>query len=135
MEYVYTALILHETGAELNEPNLTGVLEAAGVDPDTSRIKAIVAALEGVDIDEVEAGTMGTSVEALASPEPADESDDDGGGDEVGDDGPSGGSAGDDDLATALDNPLAEVVDDEDPDTADRDGTTGESDDGSDPEA
>ena len=52
MEYVYAALILNETGAEISESNLTDVLEAAGVDVEESRVKALVAALEDVDIDE-----------------------------------------------------------------------------------
>ena len=52
MEYVYAALILNETGEEINEENITGVLEAAGVDVEESRVKALVAALEDVDIDE-----------------------------------------------------------------------------------
>ncbi|EEB74486.1 50S ribosomal protein P1 [Thermococcus sp. AM4] len=53
MEYVYAALLLHATGKEINEENLKKVLEAAGVSPDEARIKALVAALEGVNIDEV----------------------------------------------------------------------------------
>jgi large subunit ribosomal protein L12 len=52
MEYVYAALILNETGEEINEANVTGVLEAAGVDVEESRVKALVAALEDVDIEE-----------------------------------------------------------------------------------
>ena len=52
MEYVYAALLLHESGEELNEDNITSVLEAAGVDVEESRVKALVAALEDVDIEE-----------------------------------------------------------------------------------
>jgi len=52
MEYVYAALVLHESGEELNEENITNVLEAAGVDVEESRVKALVAALEDVDIEE-----------------------------------------------------------------------------------
>lgn len=52
MEYVYAALILNESGEEINEENLTNVLDAAGVDVEQSRVKALVAALEDVDIDE-----------------------------------------------------------------------------------
>ena len=52
MEYVYAALLLHESEEEINEDNLTGVLEAAGVDVEESRVKALVAALEDVDIGE-----------------------------------------------------------------------------------
>ena len=52
MEYVYAALILNETDEEINEDNLTEVLEAAGADVEDSRVKALVAALEDVDIEE-----------------------------------------------------------------------------------
>jgi len=52
MEYVYAALILNESGEEINEANLTDVLDAAGVDVEESRVKALVAALEDVDIDD-----------------------------------------------------------------------------------
>jgi large subunit ribosomal protein L12 len=52
MEYVYAALILNESGEEINEANLTDVLDAAGVDVEESRVKALVAALEDVDISE-----------------------------------------------------------------------------------
>jgi large subunit ribosomal protein L12 len=37
---------------EINEDNITSVLEAAGVDVEQSRVKALVAALEDVDIEE-----------------------------------------------------------------------------------
>lgn len=53
MEYTYAALILEESGEELNETNLTAVLDAAGCNVDESRVKALVAALEGVDVDGV----------------------------------------------------------------------------------
>ncbi|EMA45189.1 50S ribosomal protein P1 [Halococcus saccharolyticus] len=52
MEYVYAALILNETDEEINEDNLTDVLDAAGADVEESRVKALVAALEDVDIEE-----------------------------------------------------------------------------------
>ena len=52
MEYVYAAMILHSAGKEINEKNLTGILTAAGVDVDETRVKALISALEGVDIDE-----------------------------------------------------------------------------------
>ncbi len=52
MEYIYAGLILNEAGEEINEDNITAVLEAANVDVEESRVKALVAALEDVDIDE-----------------------------------------------------------------------------------
>ena len=64
MEYVYAALILNEADAEINEDNLTDVLESAGVDVEESRVKALVAALEDVDIEEA-------VEQAAAAPAPA----------------------------------------------------------------
>lgn len=53
MEYIYTALLLHSLGKEVNETNVKKVLEGAGVKPDEARVKALVSALEGVNIDEI----------------------------------------------------------------------------------
>jgi large subunit ribosomal protein L12 len=52
MEYVYSAMILHSAGKEITEDNITKVLKAVGIKPDTSRVKALTATLEGVDIEE-----------------------------------------------------------------------------------
>jgi large subunit ribosomal protein L12 len=52
MEYVYAAMLLHKAGHKVTEAEVKKVLEAAGVKADDSRIKALVAALEGVNIDE-----------------------------------------------------------------------------------
>ena len=51
MEYIYAAMLLHKAGQKVNEEGLSKVLEAAGSKPDTARVKAVVSALEGVDID------------------------------------------------------------------------------------
>src|SRR6056297_2277201 len=94
MEYVYAALILNETGEEINEDNLTGVLEAAGVDVEESRVKALIAALEDVDIDEAvdqaaavpATGGATTSDDVEAADEGDDEADEEEAADEAGDD-------------------------------------------------
>jgi large subunit ribosomal protein L12 len=52
MEYVYAAMILHKAGKKINEENLSQVLKAAGITTDEARIKALVASLDEVDIDE-----------------------------------------------------------------------------------
>ncbi|MHA1873785.1 MAG: 50S ribosomal protein P1 [Candidatus Heimdallarchaeaceae archaeon] len=52
MEYIYSALLLHSAKKEINAENITKVLQAAGITPDEARVKALVAALEGVDIQE-----------------------------------------------------------------------------------
>ncbi|MBI4154515.1 50S ribosomal protein P1 [Candidatus Woesearchaeota archaeon] len=53
MIYLYGALLLHKAGKEINEGNLKKVVESAGVKADDGRIKALVSALQGVNIEEV----------------------------------------------------------------------------------
>lgn len=52
MEYVCAALILNESDEEVDGENITTVLEAAGIDVEEPRVKALIAALEDVDIKE-----------------------------------------------------------------------------------
>jgi large subunit ribosomal protein L12 len=52
MEYIYAAMLLHKAGKEINEENLTQVLTAAGINVDAVRVKALVASLAEVNIDE-----------------------------------------------------------------------------------
>ena len=52
MEYVYAAMLLHKAGQKVDEANVKKVLESAHVKVDEARVKALVAALEGVNIDE-----------------------------------------------------------------------------------
>jgi len=63
MQYLYSALILHKSNKEITEDGITKILKAAGVDADKSRIKALVAALGEVDIDEA----LATAVMAPAA--------------------------------------------------------------------
>lgn len=51
MEYIYAALMLNSAGKEITEEGVTSILGAAGIDVDASRAKALVAALENVDIE------------------------------------------------------------------------------------
>ena len=52
MEYVYAAMLLHKAGKEINEKNVSEVLTAAGVSADAARVKALVASIAEVDIEE-----------------------------------------------------------------------------------
>ena len=52
MEYVYAAMLLHKASKEINEANISNVLTAAGVAVDAVRVKALVASLSEVNIDE-----------------------------------------------------------------------------------
>jgi large subunit ribosomal protein L12 len=59
MEYIHAALLLHSAKKEINEANVMSVLKAAGIDADAARAKALVASLDGVNIEEaVKAAAM-----------------------------------------------------------------------------
>ena len=47
---IYDALLLHSAGQEINEANVKKVADATGASVDEAQIKALVAALDGVDI-------------------------------------------------------------------------------------
>ena len=50
MEEVYAAMLLHKAGKEINESGVKKILEAADVKVNDAKVKALVASLEGVDI-------------------------------------------------------------------------------------
>ena len=52
MENIYAAMLLHKAGKEINEESVNKVLTAAGVKVDDVQIKALVAALGEVNIEE-----------------------------------------------------------------------------------
>jgi large subunit ribosomal protein L12 len=52
MEYVYAALLLHRLKQNITEDSVKNVVKAAGVNPDDVRVKALVAALGEVNIEE-----------------------------------------------------------------------------------
>jgi large subunit ribosomal protein L12 len=52
MEYVYAALLLHKLKQNITEDTLKNVVQAAGVTPDEVRVKALVAALSEVNIED-----------------------------------------------------------------------------------
>ena len=52
MEYIYAAMLIHKAGKKIDEATLSAVLNAAGVKSDATRVKATVAALDGVNIEE-----------------------------------------------------------------------------------
>ena len=52
MQYIYAALLLHENKQAVSEDNVKKVLHAAGAKTDDGKVKALIASLEGVNIDE-----------------------------------------------------------------------------------
>ena len=75
MEYVYAAMLLHKAGKEINEKSVSEVLTAAGVSADAARVKALVASIAEVDIEEAikAAPAMMAAAPAAAAAAPAEE--------------------------------------------------------------
>ncbi|MEE8402148.1 MAG: 50S ribosomal protein P1 [Candidatus Hydrothermarchaeaceae archaeon] len=83
MEYVYGAMLLHAAGKDITEKDLTKVLKAPGLKVDEARVKALISALEDVNIDEAikqtsfapaaPAAPQAAATEAPAAEAPAEE--------------------------------------------------------------
>jgi large subunit ribosomal protein L12 len=72
MENVYAAMLLHKAGKEINEETVTAVLSAAGVTVDPIQVKALVASLSEVNIDEaIKAAPTMMSAAPVAAAAPA----------------------------------------------------------------
>ncbi|RAP47471.1 MAG: 50S ribosomal protein P1, partial [Methanosphaera sp. rholeuAM74] len=71
---VYAALLLNSADKEINEENVSAILSAAGVDVDDARVKALIASLEDVDIEEaIATAAVSAAPAAGASAAPAQE--------------------------------------------------------------
>ena len=69
MEYIYAAMILHSAEKDINEENVKSIIEAAGIEADDARVKALIAALEDVDIEEaIETAAVAAAAPAAAAP-------------------------------------------------------------------
>jgi large subunit ribosomal protein L12 len=69
MEYVYGAMLLHAAGKDITDETLAKVLTAAGLDVDQTRVKALTASLEGVDIKEaISTAAVAAAPAAAAAP-------------------------------------------------------------------
>jgi large subunit ribosomal protein L12 len=72
MEYVYAALLLHRLKQDVTEDSVKNVIKATGASPDEVKVKALVAALSDVNIDEaLKSAPVAVSAPASTSPAPA----------------------------------------------------------------
>lgn len=72
MEYVYAALLLHKLQKDVSEENISSVVKASGAEVNGAQVKALVAALADVDIEEaVKAAPVAVAAAATAAPAPA----------------------------------------------------------------
>ncbi len=69
MEYVHAAILLHKAGKQISEDSVTQVLTAAGITADPIRVKALIASLAEVNIDE--ALKQATTFAPIAAAPPA----------------------------------------------------------------
>ncbi len=68
MEYVYAALLLHKLKQNITEDSVKSVVKAAGATPDDVRVKALVAALSEVNIEEALKAAPVAAAAAAAAP-------------------------------------------------------------------
>ena len=69
MEYVYAALLLHKLQKEVNEANISSVVKASGTAVNDAQVKALVAALADVNIEEaIKAVPVAVAAAAPAAP-------------------------------------------------------------------
>jgi len=72
MKYIYAAMLLHSSGQKISEESVKKVLSAAGVNVDEARVKALVAAISEVNIDEaIKAASVVTVQGGSAAAAPA----------------------------------------------------------------
>mgnify|MGYP001772712470 CR=1 FL=1 len=68
MEYIYAVLLLHAAKKDISEDNIKKVLEAAGIAIDDVRVKALVAAVKEINIDDVLKSSFAMPVAPAAMP-------------------------------------------------------------------
>ena len=74
MEYVYAALMLHKLQKEVTEENVTSVVKATGAEVNEAQVKALVASLADVNIEEaIKAAPVAVAAAPTAADAPAGE--------------------------------------------------------------
>ncbi len=70
MEYIYAAMLLHKAGQQITEESVKKVLTSAGITPDDGKVKTLVVALDGVDIEKAIKEAVSAAVVAAPTAEP-----------------------------------------------------------------
>ena len=73
MELIYAAMLLHRAKKDINEENIKKIMNAVGIQKTDAEVKALVAALNGVDIEKAikEAATVAVAAAPAAGQAPA----------------------------------------------------------------
>ena len=69
LEYIYAALLLHETSQEITEDSIAKVVQATGANPDKAMAKATAENLKDLDIEEVLKSAVVAPTVAPAQPQ------------------------------------------------------------------
>ncbi len=68
MEYVYAAMLLHSAKKDVNEAGVESILKTAGIEFDSARVKALVASIKNINIDDAIAKAAVAPAAASAGP-------------------------------------------------------------------
>ncbi|BFI73410.1 50S ribosomal protein P1 [Nanoarchaeota archaeon] len=60
LEYIYAVWLLHEAKQEINADNIKKVLTSVGIEPNDAMINAVLASLQGVDLEKVKEEALAT---------------------------------------------------------------------------
>jgi len=72
MEYVYAALILHKLKKDITEENITNIVKSSGAEVNDAQVKALVASLADVNIEEaIKAAPVAVAAAPAAAEAPA----------------------------------------------------------------
>ncbi len=67
MEYVYAAMLLHSAKKEINQSALEAILKSVSVSYDEARVKALVASIKNINIDDAIAKAAVSQVAVASS--------------------------------------------------------------------
>ena len=78
MEYVYAALMLHKLKKDITEENITNIVKSSGAEVNDAQVKALVASLADVNIEEaIKAAPVAVATAPAAATEAPAKSDED----------------------------------------------------------
>jgi large subunit ribosomal protein L12 len=71
VKYVYAALLLHASDKEINEENINKIITSTGETVDEARVKALVASLAEINIDEAIKVSPGIATAPIPQTQPS----------------------------------------------------------------
>ncbi|EOD42713.1 LSU ribosomal protein L12AE [Candidatus Nanobsidianus stetteri] len=66
LEYIYAVWLLHEAKKEINADNIKKVLTSVGIEPNDAMVNAVLASLQGVDLDKIKEESLSVAPAQVA---------------------------------------------------------------------